>query len=239
MVGGGIGNWGRSWFSIVRFFCNIAIRSANESVVSHNSMTRNFLTFLLILKATVTLSQTNNFSKTVQELYFNINPIDSNINVIDTLSSIKYLQRFDSVSCKCSALSNILFNTNEDIKRCNYTFFFTQSPISNLKIDTGFIEVIVGEFEGFQKIIGTDWHIQFDNKKEASIYFEMLTKLFLNLSTKNKLQNDKANTKQLAEFSTRELPQTKIKDISITLYPSLRSGKYEIQMTLYNRFSFE
>ena len=62
----------------------------------------------------------------------------------------------------------IQLQTDKKAFSSRHTFSFRDSPLPDLKIDSGYVEVNVGEAEGIKKLLGLTWNIQFDNENDAA-----------------------------------------------------------------------
>src|SRR6202035_1805465 len=96
---------------------------------------------------------------------------------------IGYLNHSDTITCQWSLPISLQLGTARDAKACRHKFTFLKSPILDLKIDTGYIEITIGEAPGIKRIVGLDWLITFVAKKDAKLYFDTLREIFKSLAT--------------------------------------------------------
>jgi hypothetical protein len=119
-----------------------------------------------------------------------------------------------------------------------HEFTFSESPLPDLKIEKGIIEVTLGRTDSSKKLLNLVWQIQFSDKATATKYFDKLKQLFGNLTTKKKFEHDK-NVGDIAQFSTRNPMDTGIRDITLFFGKSPITKKYEVSLMLGNEFMDE
>ena len=112
-------------------------------------------------------------------------------------------------------------------------FSFYESPLPDLKIEKGIIEVTIGQAGKEKKLLNVYWHIQFNNEADATHYFEKLKEVFSDISTNKKLDYDK-DVGHIAEFSASKHVDKGINDITLFLNQMPQSKKYEIALLFGN-----
>jgi len=119
-----------------------------------------------------------------------------------------------------------------------HEFTFTESPLPDLKIEKGTIEVTLGETDSTKKLLNLYWRLQFSDKAAATLYFDKLKQLFAELATNKKFERDK-DVGDIAQFSTRNQVDTGVRDITIFLGKSPMTKKYEVSLLLDSEFMSE
>ena len=119
-----------------------------------------------------------------------------------------------------------------------HEFAFTESPLQEYKMKKGIIEVNMGEADTVKKLLDLNWRLEFDSKSHAIKYFERLRQIFSEISTNKKFSHDK-DVGDMAQFSTRKQSDTGIRDITLFLYKSSQTKKFEIALLLGNEIMNE
>lgn len=188
-----------------------------------------------ILIPVITMSQNLTFGKAVQQLYYDVDVKKTSTDTI--INGFRKIAQEHRVSGGMSSLSvNLDMNTNRNARKISHMFKFIKSPLPNMVVDTGYIKVIIGEAANSKKIIDIDWCFQFHAKVDAELFFEELKKLFIPISTSHKFGEDELNSGQYAEFSTRKVNETGIRDVTFFLGKSINTDKYEIRIIPFNEF---
>jgi hypothetical protein len=200
-------------------------------------MLGKIIIILLIFTSQNVKSQALSFDKALNKLFFDVDLNSSPDSLFDSLMKIGDLHHSDTVTCQWSLPISLQLGTARDAKACRHKFTFIKSPILNLKIDTGHIEITIGEAPGTKKIIGLDWYLTFKTKKDAKLYFDKLREIFNSVSTIKKFNYDKLNKGYIAQLSTRNSNDKSIKDISLFLNKSKDKKKYKISLLLANQFT--
>ena len=181
------------------------------------------------------MSQTLTFDSAVRHLFFRVDIIKASSSLVDTFLTVGNLHHIDTVNRQSNLNLYMQLKTNKEAWSNRHTFTFTQSPLPDLKITSGYIEVIIGEAPNIKKLLDLQWCVQFDNKKDAEIYFDKLKKIFEALSTKQKAEYDK-DVGHIVQYSTRNQNDKGIRDVAFCFGKSLRTKKYEITLYLMNEF---
>ena len=198
-------------------------------------MTRFLIIILTTFSSTITLSQTLTFDSAVRRLYFGVDIIKASSSLVDTFLTVDNLHHSDTVNRQSNLNLDIQLKADKEAWSNRHTFTFSQSPLPDLEITSGYIEVIIGEAPNIKKLLDIRWCVQFDNKKDAEIYFNKLKKIFEPLSTKQKTEYDK-DVGHIAQYSTRHQNDKGIRDVVFCFRKSLRTKKYEISLSLMNEF---
>jgi hypothetical protein len=183
----------------------------------------------------LTMSQTITFNKAVQQLYFNVDV--KNVSVDTIISELSNIANEHKVSKGTTSLSvNLDMNMDGSAKKVSHVFKFNKSPLPSISVDTGYIKITVGEVGGDKKIIDIDWCFQFLSKTDAEKFFAELNKIFIPISTKQKIGADELNSGQYAEFSIRGENAGWIRDVTFFFGKSVVTNKYEVRFIPYNEF---
>jgi len=183
------------------------------------------------------MSQDLTFTQTVNKLFFDFDVSNNSSSLFDSLLSVPQLHHFDKGARQWNLNVSMEMNSHKAWST-KHEFSFTQSPLTGLNIEKGIIDVTLGETEDAKKLLNIYWRIQFSNKEEATMYFEKLKQIFGDLSTKKKFDFGK-DVGHIAEFSTGKQTDKGIKDITLFLYQSLNSKKYEVALLFGNELMDE
>ena len=181
------------------------------------------------------MSQTLTFDSTVRRLFFGVDIVKASSSLVDTFLTVCNLHHSDTVNRQSNLNLNMQLATDKEAWSNRHTFTFTQSPLPDLKITSGYIGVTIGEAPNIKKLLDLQWCIQFDKKKDAEIYFDKLKKIFEALSNKQKDEYDK-DVGHIVQYSTRKQNDKGIRDVAFCFGKSLRTKKYEIILSLMNEF---
>ena len=187
-------------------------------------MTRFLIIILTTFSSAITMSQTLTFDRAVRRLYFGVDIIKASSSLVDTFLAVDNLHHSDTVNRQSNLNLYMQLKTDKEAWSNRHTFTFTQSPLPYLKITSGYIEVTIGEAPNIKKLLDLQWCVQFDNKKDAEIYFDKLKKIFEALSTKQKAEYDK-DVGHIVQYSTRNQNDKGIRDVAFCFGKSLRTKK--------------
>ena len=99
---------------------------------------------------------------------------------------------------------NVSMDMNSDKAwSSKHEFNFTESPLLDMTIEKGTIEVTLGETESTKILLDLNWRLQFGNKITAREYYNKLIEIFSELSTIKKISKDN-NVGEIAQFSSRK-----------------------------------
>ncbi len=84
--------------------------------------------------------------------------------------TVEYLHHNDTVINQWNLNISMQMNSGKEAWSSRHIFTFTKSPIPELKIKSGYIEVIIGETSDVKRLLDIQWCVDFDNKK-MEIYF--------------------------------------------------------------------
>ncbi|WP_153796623.1 hypothetical protein [Foetidibacter luteolus] len=174
------------------------------------------------------------FSHQLNQLFFGFDITDQSSSLFDSLLSVPQLHHSDN-GVRQQNLNITIEMRSDKAWSSRHKFSFTESPLPNLKIETGTIEVVLGETDSTKKILDLNWQLQFSDKAAAAKCFKKLKQIFSNVATKKKYEHDK-DVGDVAQFSTRSKADTGIRDITLLLDKSLSTNKYEITLVLVNDF---
>ncbi|MES2774412.1 MAG: hypothetical protein V4722_09520 [Bacteroidota bacterium] len=184
------------------------------------------------------MSQTLTFENAVKNLYFGVDVKKASGSLVDTLMTVTRLHHSDTVVRQRNLNVNMQLNTDKEAWSDRHIFTFSKSPLTDLKINSGYIEVSIGEAPGIKKLLDVNWCVQFQNKIDAEKFYNKLKEVFAPLSTKQKTEYDK-DVGHIAQYSTRIEDDKGIRDVEFCLGKSLRTKKYEITLSLTNEFMDE
>jgi hypothetical protein len=201
-------------------------------------MTRAFIIVLTLFSSTVTMSQALTFENALRNLYFGVDIKKASSSLVDTLMTVPSLHHKETVVRQSNLNISMQLNTDKEAWSDRHIFTFTKSPLSGLKIKSGYIEVSIGEASGIKKLLDVSWCVQFDNKTDAEIFYNKLMEIFARLSTKQKTEYDR-DVGHIAQYSTRNEGDKGIGDIAFCFGKSLQTKKYEITLSLVNEFDDE
>jgi hypothetical protein len=183
------------------------------------------------------MSQDLTFSQTVNKLFFGIDFADTSISLFDKLLSVPQLQHYDNGARQWN-LNVSMEMKSEKAWSSRHVFTFIQSPLSDLKIEKGTIEIRLGETDSAKKILDLNWRIDFTDKTGAAKYFEKLKQLFGDLATKKKFEKDK-DVGDIAQFSTRNPLDTGVRDITLFLSKPPMTKKHQVSLVFGTEFMDE
>lgn len=167
------------------------------------------------------------FLRAVDSLYFGVNVNIFSGSLLDSFCKVKWLHHANEVICQSNLNLNIQLQTDKQVWSSKHTFIFTESPLPNLKIDSGFIYLTTAEVDSLNKLLDLKWELQFDNKTDAIMYLDRLKELFNNLSTTKKYEQTGKD-----EFTIRFSKETKIErdisEVTFILTKSTLKKKYQI-----------
>jgi len=181
------------------------------------------------------MAQTADFDKTVRNLFFGADIMMT--SAFDSLMKLPDLHHSDEVLCQSSLSTTIKLKADKDALACRHFFVFTRSPVPNMRIDTGYIEITMGQAPGIRKILDVNWELQFDTKEEGMACFGKLKSMFTAVSTTKKFEFDKSDKVYIAEFSTRNPAEKGIRDITLMFGRFAHEKKYRMRLIPINEFS--
>lgn len=200
-------------------------------------MTRTFFIILTLFSSTLCMSQTMTFSQRVNQLFFGVDVSNKSSSLIDSLLSVPQLKHRDN-GVRQWNLNVAMEMKSDKAWSSRQEFSFTESPLSDLKIENGAIEVTLGETDSTKKLLGLNWRLQFGDKAAATKYFDKLKQSFADVATKKKIEHEKG-VGDFAQFSSRNQVDTGVRDITLFLSESSTSKKYEIILVLGSDFMDE
>jgi hypothetical protein len=200
-------------------------------------MIRLIITIVTIFCSASSMAQALTFDSAVRRLYFGVDIIKASGSLADSFKSVQQLYYSDTVNQQSNLNLTIELNS-DNAWSSRHVFSFRESPIDNLKIKSGHIEVLTGEAPQVKKLLRVEWYVDFDNEKDAAVFFGWLRKTFDPLSTKKKVEFDK-NVGEIVQYSTRAPGVTGIKDIALVMGKSFRTKKYKVSLSLLNEFMNE
>ena len=195
--------------------------------------TRIITIFLTVFYLTPAMSQDSTYNSLVMRLFFGVNIVEASSSLVDSLLNVKELHHNDIVNRQSNLNTTIQMGVDERAWSSRHLFSFTKSPFPDLNVKSGQIEVTIGEAGKLKKLLDLNWHVNFDNKMDADLFFEYLKNIFDPLSTKKKIDYDK-EVGLSAEYSIRKTGQKGIKDISFILDKDAQTNKYQISFFLFN-----
>ncbi|GAA4733437.1 hypothetical protein [Flavisolibacter ginsenosidimutans] len=183
------------------------------------------------------MSQSTTFSQRVNELFFGVDISNKSASLLDSLLSIPQLHHSDN-GVRQWNLNVAMEMKSDKAWSSRHQFSFSESPLPDLQIEMGTIEVTLGETDSVKKLLNLNWHVQFSDKVSATKYFDKLKQLFGDLATKKKFEKDK-DIGNIAQFSTRNPVDTGVRDITLFLGKSPMTNKYQVSLMLGTEFMDE
>lgn len=184
------------------------------------------------------MSQSLTFGEAVNRLFFNVairsRPADSVVREFMNVPQLTHDKRRRESESLSTAL---VMGAGGGTRKVTHIFRFSESPLPDFHIDSGIIKIEVGIGKEFSKIINIEWCLQFNDEKNAELYYKHLREIFLPLSTLKKLDEDTDSFGKVSEFSVRHSNQLGVKDVSIVLSKRMNSNIFEIRLFLFNRFA--
>jgi hypothetical protein len=171
------------------------------------------------------MSQDLTFTQAVNKLFFGVDISGNSGSIFDSLTLVPQLKHY--YGARQWNLNVTIEMNSEKAWSSRYEFRFTQSPMKGLNFESGVIEVVLGETESTNKLLNIFWRLQFNSKEKAFKAFEILKKVFEDVSSKARLHFGK-DLGHMAEFSSRKQVAKGINDITLFLKQSPISKKYEI-----------
>ena len=200
-------------------------------------MTRIIFIVLSIFSSTLSISQTMTFSQSVNKLFFDVDVSSKSASLIDSFLSVPQLHHRDKVARQWNL--NVAMEMKSDKAwSSKHEYSFTESPLPDLNIEKGFIEVRLGETDSDKKLLSLNWRLEFIDKNAATKYFDKIKQLFGEVATNKKFEHDK-DVGDIAQFSSRNPVDTGIRDITFLLGKSPVTKKYEIGLELASDFMLE
>jgi len=180
------------------------------------------------------MSQTMTFSQRVNQLFFGVDVSSKSGSLIDSFLSVPQLHHHDN-GVRQWNLNVAMEMKSDKAWSSRHEFTFTESPLPDLKIEKGIIEVTLGETDSTKKLLNLYWQLQFSDKAAATKYFDKLKQLFGDLATNKKFEHDK-DVGNFAQFSTRNSVDTGVRDITLFLGKSAMTKKYEVSLVFGTEF---
>jgi hypothetical protein len=177
------------------------------------------------------------FSQRVNQLFFGVDVSNKSGSLIDSLLSVPQLKHHDN-GVRQWNLNVAMEMKSEKAWSSRHQFSFSESPLSDLQIEMGTIEVTLGETDSVKKLLNLNWQLQFRDKLSATKYFDKLKQLFDDLATKKKFEKDK-DVGDIAQFSTRNSVDTGVRDITFFLAKSPITKKYQVSLVFGTEFMDE
>ena len=197
-------------------------------------MTRTIFIILTIFSSTLSMSQTMTFSQRVNELFFGVDVSSKSASLLDSFLSVPQLHHRDNGVRQWNLNVSMEMKSNKAWSS-RHEFTFTEIPFLDLKIESGTIEVLLGETDSMKKLLNLYWRLQFSDKAAATKYFNKLKQLFGDLATNKKFEHDK-DVGDIAQFSTRNSADTGVRDITLFLGKSSMTKKFEVSLVFGTEF---
>ena len=192
---------------------------------------------MTLLSSTHSMSQSKTFSQRVNELFFGVDISNKGASLFDSLLSIPQLRHSDN-GVRQWNLNVAMEMQSDKAWSSRHQFSFSESPLPDLQIEMGTIEVTLGETDSVKKVLNLNWQLQFRDKVSATKYFDKLKQLFGDLATKKKYEKDK-DVGDIAQFSTRNPVDTGVRDITLFLGKSPMTKKYQVSLVFGTEFTNE
>jgi hypothetical protein len=180
------------------------------------------------------MSQSKSFSQRVNQLFFGINVSNRSASLIDSFRAIPDLtyKHYDGRQWNLGVAMEM---NSDKAWSSKHEFLFKKSPLPDLAIDNGFIEVILGETDSLKKILKLNWQLQFSDKLSADKYFKTLKTFFSEVSSKEKFEHDQ-DVGDIAQFACRKPTDLGVRDITLFCGKSKFSNMYEVAVMFGTEF---
>jgi hypothetical protein len=175
------------------------------------------------------------FSQQVNELFFGVEISNKSASLIESLRSIPQL-RYSDNGARQFNLNATMEMKSDKAWSSRHEFSFSESPLPDLQIEMGTIEITLVETDNEKKLLNLNWQLQFKDKISATKYFDKLNQLFGDFSTIKKFEKDK-DVGDIAQFSTSNSVDTGIRDITFFLSKSPMTKKYEVSLVFGTEFT--
>lgn len=182
------------------------------------------------------MSQTN-FSQRVNELFFGVDVSNKSASLLDSFHLVPQLNHRDN-GVRQRNLKVAMEMKSDKARYSRQEFVFIESPLRDLKIENGAIEVTISETDSTKKLLGLIWRLQFSDKAAATKYFDKLKQLFGDVATKKKVEHKKG-VGDFAKFSSSNQVDTGVRNITLFFHKSSISKKYRIILVLGSGFMNE
>jgi hypothetical protein len=182
------------------------------------------------------MSQNLTFTQTVNQLFFGVDVFKDSGQLLDSFLAVSKLHHSDTVSRQSNLNITMQMKSDKQAWASRHIFSFTESPLPDLKINKGIIEMTIGEAGDLKKLLDLNWKLLFDNKQDATKYFEKLKQIFSEVSTDKKFENDK-DVGQIAQFSNRKQNDKGVRNVIVFLSQSIQSKKYELSLLFGNELT--
>ena len=198
-------------------------------------MLRSRIIISILLYSTIANSQALTFDKAIQHLFFGVDITRASGSLVDSFMAIKDLHHRDTVIRQSSLGTALEMEADKQTWSSRHEFTFSKSPLEGETIKAGKITVKIGENGEIKKLLDISLIFEFENKKDAEVYFINLKNMFRPLSTKQKKENTKFH-ERILQYSTRPSGSNGVKDITIILNKSLQTHNFEILVLLMSEF---
>jgi hypothetical protein len=200
-------------------------------------MTRIIFIVLSLFSSTLSISQTMTFSQSVNKLFFDVDVSSKSASLIDSFLYVPQLHHRDKIARQWNL--NVAMEMKSDKAwSSKHEFSFTESPLPDLNIEKGFIEVRLGETDSAKKLLSLNWRLEFTVKSAATKYFDKIKQLFGDVATNKKFEHDK-DLGDIAQFSSSNPVDTGVRDITFFLGKSPMTKKYEVGLVFASDFMME
>lgn len=176
-------------------------------------------------------AQPISFAKAVDQLHFGVNPVNNADSLISRLARIDELHHYVTRPAAHSAATVAGTPQKWTVK---HFFTFTESPMPPLEVDSGYIQVILGEGSAAQKPLSVTWTLCFAHKARAEKSFDQLKTMFSHLAMKKQYLNSGAAS--IAYFTAADHTEN-IHDIVIALLATRSDKQYKIILTADENYS--
>jgi|GEM_PF-3375855 len=208
-------------------FANL-IASPGGSCCLPYKMIRFIFTTLIVFSPILSMSQNTTFTQRVNRLFFGVDVSQKSASLVDSFLSVRQLHYHDDVVLQWNLNTSIEMKSG-DAWSSRHEFTFTESPLPDLKIENGAIEIMLGETDSTKKLLNLYWRLRFSTKAAATKYFNQLKQQFDDIATKKKFETDKDGG-SIAQFSIGNQADSQVRHITFFLGKSLKTKKYEISL---------
>ncbi len=177
------------------------------------------------------------FTKQLNELFFNVEVSDFSNSMLDSFRKVSKLNYVYN-GIRQRNMHTMMEMKSEKAWSSRYFFYFTESPLTNLKIEKGEIEISLGETDSLKKILDITYRLEFNDSVSARLYFENIKTLFSKVSTKSKFEIEDG-VGEIAQFLSIKKEEKVMRAASFIMDKVKSTNKFEITLLFGNEFMDE
>lgn len=178
------------------------------------------------------------FSGVVKTLFFDMSLENTRPDeILKDLYNNPHLEAPKAISEVFSLSTNMALDATGKAKKTTFVCKMLQSPLSEIKMESGYIKLGIGEAGRIKKIIDLELCFEYNEQKDAEDVFNKLIDIFSPLSTLEVVDREEVYPlSKHAVFSTRKKDNKGIQDVTILFGKPDLADKYEIVILPFNEF---